>query len=175
MARAELGDSVAARKAPLVRVAHSDDAAEVLRLAYGMWRDFGMEPEAGDWEAAYHTEFVDATGRGDLRVMVVDDPDQPGRLISCGAAWVYRLLPAPWLANGKMGFLQWFYTEPSWRGRGVATAVAEACLVWLDKQGCTRVQLHAAPRAEEVYRRLGFAEGHYRNMWLQLPKAAPPD
>jgi GNAT superfamily N-acetyltransferase len=112
--------------------------------------------------------FAAGLERGELQSLVVDDPEDAARLVACGTAITYRMLPAPWLANGLMGFLSWFYTDPRWRGRGIARAIAERGVAWLKESGCTRVQLHAAPRAQELYRSLGFREGRFPSMSLTL-------
>lgn len=155
-----------------VRLGGTDDDAEVLRLAYLMW-EMGLEvapagPEP-DWRADYTSVFDGALRDGTMRAFVVDDPDEPSRLVACGIAWVYRLLPAPWLLNGKVGYLQWFSTEPDHRGRGLATRVLEASRDWLLAEGCTRIHLHATPSGEQMYRALGFSDSYFPNLWYSAP------
>lgn len=107
-----------------------------------------------------------------LRVYVAESPTGTGHLVACGAAWRYQLLPAFWLPTGWMGFLQWFYTSREWRGRGLASQIVTSCVQWLTAQGCSRVQLHASPAAENLYRRLGFGDSSFPNLWLVTN---PPD
>lgn len=156
-----------------VRVGGRHDDAEVLRLAHLMWESMGLEvaPDGPgpDWRDDYARVFDGAMRDGTMRAFVVDDPDEPSRLVACGVAWMYQLLPAPWLTNGRMGYLQWFSTEPDHRGRGIATRVLEACRDWLVAEGCTRIHLHASPSGEQMYRSLGFGDSYFPNLWYSAP------
>ncbi len=49
-------------------------------------------------------------------------------------------------------------TDARYRGRGFARATTEALLDWFAERGVTRVDLHATPDAEHLYRDLGFRE-----------------
>ena len=49
------------------------------------------------------------------------------------------------------------YTEPEWRGRGIARALMEKVLDWADGLGYERVVLHASDAARPLYKSLGFA------------------
>jgi GNAT superfamily N-acetyltransferase len=158
---------------PTVRAATASDAGEILRLAYLMWEDMGVTPRPGDWEVKYQKTFADEVEGSRMRAFVVDDPAKPGVLIACGVAWNYPLLPAFWLPNGEMGYLQWFYTDPNWRRRGIASAVLDTCVAWLMEQGCTHIQLHSSPAAEIVYVKSGFHDTNFKNMWLVIDESRP--
>jgi GNAT superfamily N-acetyltransferase len=154
---------------PKIRPAGPDDAGEVLRLAYVMWEDMGIGGRPGEWEVDYQQIFAEEIAGPRLHVAVAEHPDEPQRLIACGAAWTYRLLPSFWLTNGSMGYLQWFYTDRPWRRRGIATAVLDDCIAWLRVQGCTRIQLHSSPAAEALYDKIGFEPTSFKNLWLRVP------
>jgi GNAT superfamily N-acetyltransferase len=49
------------------------------------------------------------------------------------------------------------YTEPTWRGRGIARALMQALMDWADTAGCDRVLLHASDAGRPLYQSLGFA------------------
>ena len=63
-------------------------------------------------------------------------------------------------------------TDPRYRGRGYARETTVALLDWFAAQGVTRVDLHATPEAEHLYRSLGFAE-HSTALSRDLSKRRP--
>ena len=154
---------------PTIRAARPEDAGEVLRLAYLMWDAMGIGGRPGDWEVEYQNAFAEEIDGPRLRIAVAEHPDRAGSLIACGAAWLYRLLPSFWLANGQMGYVQWFYTDREFRRRGIASAILDELVAWLGDNGCTRVQLHSAPAAERLYYSKGFVETDFKNLWLRIP------
>jgi GNAT superfamily N-acetyltransferase len=51
------------------------------------------------------------------------------------------------------------WVAPSWRGRGVAAALADAVIAWARSEGCARIGLWVSadsPRARRFYQRQGF-------------------
>eukprot|EP01037_Dinobryon_pediforme_P019234 gene19234-19619_t len=56
--------------------------------------------------------------------------------------------PAPLVVN--------VYTEPDWRGRGVARALMTHLMDWAFEQGYERVVLHASDAGRALYVSLGF-------------------
>ena len=48
------------------------------------------------------------------------------------------------------------YTEPRWRGRGVARRLMQAMMEWAAAQGTDRVVLHASAAGRPLYESLGF-------------------
>jgi len=48
------------------------------------------------------------------------------------------------------------YTEPQWRGRGVARSLMRELMDWASQQGMDRVVLHASDAGRPLYEKLGF-------------------
>jgi GNAT superfamily N-acetyltransferase len=48
------------------------------------------------------------------------------------------------------------YTEPQWRGKGVARALMRELMHWASEQGMDRVVLHASNAGRPLYEKLGF-------------------
>jgi GNAT superfamily N-acetyltransferase len=153
---------------PSVREAGPDDAGEILRLAYLMWEEMGVNPRPGDWEVEYQKTFAAEIGGERMHAYVVEDPGKPDRLIACGAAWNYPLMPADWLPTGRMGYVQWLYCDRNWRRRGIASTILDTCVAWLMQKGCSHIQLHSSPAAESLYLKSGFHENKFKNMWLTV-------
>jgi predicted GNAT family acetyltransferase len=48
------------------------------------------------------------------------------------------------------------YTEPQWRGKGVAKSLLRELMHWASQQGMDRVVLHASDAGRPLYEKLGF-------------------
>lgn len=48
------------------------------------------------------------------------------------------------------------YTEPHWRGKGVAKSLMRELMDWASQQGMDRVVLHASDAGRPLYEKLGF-------------------
>jgi ribosomal protein S18 acetylase RimI-like enzyme len=118
--------------------------------------------ERGPWEtnaeAVARAQLAEADRR--LGAFVVDgDPGDGGpHLAACAVGRIEERLPAPVSPRGRFGFVFNVCTDPRYRGLGHARATTQALLEWFAAHGVTRVDLHATPEAEPLYRSLGFAE-----------------
>ncbi len=77
--------------------------------------------------------------------------------------------PRPGYKRGVQPYLLSMYTEPDFRGRGVASRIVEAAVDWTRAQGYPSVRLHASDMGRRVYQRLGFKRAW--EMKLDFPKA----
>ena len=57
------------------------------------------------------------------------------------------------------------YTEPRWRGRGIARGLMNTLLRWSMLQGFDRVVLHASDAGRPLYASLGFAATNEMRWW----------
>lgn len=153
---------------PLTRLATVDDVAEVVRLRRALFDSLG-ESDPG-WEGACAAVLERAMAEGWMIVAVVDDPD--GGLAAVGSAEIQQRLPGPTKPSGLLGHIGTMSTDPGWRGRGCATAVLERLLAELQARGVERIELHATPMAEGLYRRAGFVD---RPGGVELRFAPAPD
>ncbi|HTP54285.1 MAG TPA: GNAT family N-acetyltransferase [Thermoplasmata archaeon] len=97
---------------------------------------------------------------------VVETPD--GRPAGSGAIWLVPTQPRPGrLARPRMPYVMSMFTEPEFRGRGVATRIVRAQIRWARDRGYARLFLHASEMGRPIYARLGFAPGN--EMRLDLP------
>ena len=64
------------------------------------------------------------------------------------------------------------YTQPEWRGQGIARALMSVLLQWAAEQGTDRVVLHASDSGRPLYLSLGFEATN--EMWLALSMEAVP-
>jgi ribosomal protein S18 acetylase RimI-like enzyme len=180
-----------------VRPATPDDAAELVRLRRLMFHAMTGHDEGGAWEATADALLRAALscpadpasslpGGGLLGAFVIDaptpgaalpspagGPGPAGRpLAACAVGTIERRLPAPLHPSGLFGFVFNVCTDPGHRGRGYARATTRALLDWFTGHGVTRIDLHATPNAEAMYRAFGFAE-HSTALSLTLPPPRP--
>lgn len=142
-----------------VRAGRHGDVAEVVRLRRVMFAAMTGTDAPGPWEAEARRMLAGqlaaapdpATG-----VFVVDAEGAAG-LAACAVGTLEERLPSPSSPAGRFGFIFNVCTDPAYRGHGYARAVTEALLDWFAARGVTRVDLHATPDAEHLYRELGFA------------------
>ncbi len=156
--RADEADGTHGARTASVRAGRPSDAAEVVRLRRVMFAAMTGADRPGPWEAEARRQLAaqlagpePATG-----VFVVDAEGGAG-LAACAVGTIERRLPSPSSPAGLFGFVFNVCTDPAHRGRGYARAVTEALLDWFAARGVTRVDLHATPEAERLYRALGFA------------------
>ncbi|MFI1258053.1 GNAT family N-acetyltransferase [Streptomyces netropsis] len=145
-----------------IRGARPEDAAELVRLRRLMFADMSGRDAPGDWERdAEEIARRQLSARVPvLGAFVVDGDPAPGapHLAACAVGRLEERLPAPGHPTGRFGFVFTVCTDVRYRGRGFARATTEALLDWFAAQGVTRVDLHATPDSERLYRSLGFAE-----------------
>jgi len=111
----------------------------------------------------------------DVGIFVVDHPERPSTLVSCGAAVAVPRLPNPWHPEGRAGYVQWMATEPAFRRQGYARAVLRAVLAWFGERGIDNVELHATEEGKSLYRSEGFWRGRGGEAMRRRPWDPPPE
>ncbi len=79
-----------------------------------------------------------------------------GRIVASVGAFIKSDLPFRYFLPASYGFIGDVYTEPSIRGKGVATKLNGEALEWLGSRGVKQVRLLASDTARPMYERLGF-------------------
>lgn len=82
-----------------------------------------------------------------------------GHIVGSGCVWNAPDHPRPERRVDFVPYLFSMYTEPAFRGQGVATRVVRAAERTAKAAGATQLRLHAAPGARRLYRELGFVRG----------------
>jgi GNAT superfamily N-acetyltransferase len=146
-----------------IRPATSDDAAIIAHHRVAMFQDMGQVPT--DALAAELLE-ASATALGALLregayvgwLAMTDD----GEVIAGAGAHVMTHLPriaqdGTSVATAPVPLVVNVYTEPLFRGQGIARALMDALREWATAQGAERVVLHASDAGRPLYESLGFA------------------
>ncbi|MFF3275515.1 GNAT family N-acetyltransferase [Streptomyces chrestomyceticus] len=142
-----------------IRAAGPGDAEEIVRLRRLMFRAMNGRDEGGAWERnAVESARRQLAEAVPCLVGFVVEADDGAGLAACAVGRVEERLPAPGHPSGLFGFVFTVCTDPAYQGRGYARATTEALLECFAERGVSRVDLHATPDAERLYRSLGFAE-----------------
>ena len=84
-------------------------------------------------------------------------PDVRGCIeMMSGAVWVREIQPRPGAALRRQPYLLSMYTEPAFRGKGLATKIVETAIAWAKARGFPSMTLHASDLGRGVYEKLGF-------------------
>ncbi len=136
------------------------------RLA--MWRDIGSRTERSirahgpDYRAWARPRLAS----GELEAVVAEID---GRVVGSGALWWMPDQPRPGLFAPTTPYIMSMYTDPAYRGMGVATAILRALVRTSRRGGAARVTLHASAQGRPVYERLGFEPTTEMRKWLTTP------
>lgn len=90
--------------------------------------------------------------------------EQPAGCVLVAVGRMRRVIGGACCASfGTTGWIGALGVLPRARGRGIGSALTEACVAWLRDRGAETVLLHATDLGRPVYERLGFeAEGRSR-------------
>jgi GNAT superfamily N-acetyltransferase len=152
-----------------LRVATVRDLATLVRHRRKMWeelRDFSPA-ELDRHDVDYRRWVRREMARGKFLALVVDDG--ANRTVGSGGLWLMPSQPRPGpLGRGEWPYILSMYTEPGYRGHGIASRIVRRMIAWSRARGYRRLVLHASRFGRPVYERLGFEAGS--EMRLELPQ-----
>jgi len=152
----------APRPAPFrVRATRRSDGSILVRHRRRMWEDIGgrTRAELDRADGPYRRWLATETAHGRLRGFVAEAAD--GTVLGSGMLWLQPSQPRPGpLGRKGMPYILSMFTEPTARGRGVASKIVRAMIDWARRSGYRRLVLHASRYGRPVYARLGFADGN---------------
>jgi GNAT superfamily N-acetyltransferase len=141
-----------------------------------MWSDIGhrTEAEITEHDAGYRRWAKSRLRSGELVGCVAESTD--GSAVASGLVWYRPDQPRPKLPSLVSPYILSMYTEPAWRGRGIATRIVRELLVLIREAGYPNAELHASRFGRRLYGRLGFERTWEMRLWLDpkfVPKAIP--
>lgn len=140
-----------------VRRATLKDTQELVHQRRAMWEALGVKGKAEhDRADRIYGRWVRSRMKNERLVGWIAEK-RDGTVAGGGCVWLQEVQPRPHRKGTLQPYLLSMYTEPEFRGHGVATKVVEAAIDWTKKQGYERLQLHASEMGRGVYKRLGFA------------------
>jgi ribosomal protein S18 acetylase RimI-like enzyme len=148
-----------------IRRATEADLAEVLRLRVAMFEAMPHQssdrlPELEKANLAYLTR---ALPNGEYLAWVAE---VEGRTVGAGGMVMRYTPPTVTNLTGKEGYILSIYTEPEWRGKGVASAIIQAILDYLRASGIPKASLRCREEVRPLYEKLGFNPGEEMVVYL---------
>lgn len=140
----------------VVRPATVDDIGDLTAFRRAMFESMGVHDVARltAMETAVSAYLHDALP-GETYHGWVAEID--GRVVGSGGLVIQHLPPGPRNLDGRQGYILNVYTVPEWRDQGIATAIVQAMLDYLQEIGVPVATLHATDAGRPIYERLGFA------------------
>ena len=139
-----------------------DDAATIARHRVEMFRDMGDVPTEelardllGKSTSALSVLLADGSYVGWFAI------DAGGSVIAGAGVHIKPQLPRishdhARIEDSPVPLAVNVYTEPQWRGQGIARALMREVMGWASEQGTDRVVLHASDAGRPLYESLGF-------------------
>jgi GNAT superfamily N-acetyltransferase len=147
----------------VLRQATVADADVIARQRARMFSEMGLL--AGDrtaelMEKASHYLRV-AMPRGEYVGWVAEEDGGHRAIVGGAGVQVRNTLPhprtPPGAPHGREAIVLNVYTEPAWRGHGVAERLMRQVITWAGEAGIHSLVLHASEAGRPLYERLGFA------------------
>ena len=130
-----------------------------------MWTDIGTRTEG---QISAHDPRYRRWARSRLQsrelVGVVAEVDRMP--VASGLLWYRPEQPLPAIGPMTIPYILSMYTDPGWRGRGVATRIVRMLVEECRAQGHPTVILHASKFGRRVYRRVGFDRSWEMRYWV---------
>jgi len=134
------------------RQATVDDIPELVDYRIRQLIDEGQTPDKDITEGnvAY---FRDYFARGQMEEWVCEDD---GRIIATGAIIWYSFPPSFTNGEGLKAYITNIYTDPEYRGRGIAPKILEILEKRARERDACRIWLEASKWGKPVYQKYGF-------------------
>jgi len=148
-----------------IREATIDDLGEIMRHRRCMFRDMGFEDTVAlDAMEATSAPFIKAGLKdGSYREWLAEIA---GRVVAGGGLLIVAHPSSPRDPGPHRAWILNMYTEPEYRGRGLAKSILGKSIGWCREQGFAWVSLHASEAGCPLYEHLGFKPTN--EMRLQL-------
>ena len=122
-----------------------------IRTYRGLPERAPLPPELETSVRDYYRRALPAGAHTAVLVMAGD------RLVATGGLDFRREMPSYGNPTGRSGYVMNIWTDPDFRGRGIARRVLDLLTAAARERGCLSVSLHATDMGRPLYRRYGFA------------------
>ena len=139
-----------------IHLATLDDVDELVRLRLDFLQEVGSLKDGvdvGELGAAMRDYFVRKLPSGEFLVWVAESE---GEIVATSGVTIFERPPNGGNVAGLEAYLSNMYTLPSWRGKGIGTALIATVVAHLKATHVRRIWLHATDEGRPVYARAGF-------------------
>jgi len=131
-----------------------------------MWSDIATrsEREITEHDPRYRRWARTLLNSGELIGWLAESPE--GSVVGSGCVWCHSDQPRPGIPSLVSPYILSMYTEPAWRGKGVATRIVRELGRECREAGYPNVELHGSRFGRRVYARLGFERTWEMRYWI---------
>lgn len=140
-----------------LRRAGAEDIDTLTRLRMAMMSELtmpGAEGAPGPPEEAIKEYFQATVPVGEFVAFLADAGEN---VVGCGGMVLFRKPPQKGNLAEMEGYILNMYTEPAWRGRGIARTILDRLMEAAREAGAGTVWLRASEMGAPVYEKAGFA------------------
>ncbi len=147
----------------IVRQATVGDAAAIAAQRAAMFAEMGELAVSRVPDLVRRaTHYLEAAiASGEYTGFLASPSGEDGVIIGGAGAQVRRTLPHPrepdGTPHGTQAIVLNVYTDPAWRGHGVAELLMQRVIRWAGEAGMDTLVLHASTAGRPLYEKLGFA------------------
>ena len=153
----------------IIRQATQTDIPALVTLRMALFCEVGelSEPLADlDLWQATSRYFSTAQAEESARSWVAE---VDGEVVASATLALFVRPPYPGNLAGREGYLLNMYTLPTWRKRGMASALLDAMAAHAREQRLGKLWLHASEQGRPLYERLGFVSNPACLEWCPAP------
>ena len=151
---------------PIIREATAADLGTIMRHRRRMFIEMGFRDErALDAMEATSAPFIKAgLADGSFRGWLVEIE---GTVVAGGGLVIVGYPSSPHDPKPRRAWVLNMYTEPDYRGRGLAKSIVEAMILWCRREGFSWVSLHASDAGRHLYEKIGFVPTNEMRLTLK--------
>jgi GNAT superfamily N-acetyltransferase len=149
-----------------IRPASPSDIPEILRQRRAMYEDMHYN-DSGALDAMVKLSgdyLKKAIAEGSFRVWLAFES---GLAVAGGAVIVSPWPAHPYDLECRRATILNVYTDPAYRGRGLARLLMQTMIAWCQQEGFARVTLHASEDGRHLYESLGFEASNEMRLRLR--------
>ena len=150
-----------------IETALAREDAIVAEHFYRMWLDLDFDPNSlvSNWQEITLKYIDNARQNLKYRAFIAKIED---KIVGSASCQLFDgLYPSIIKAESRLyGYIWGVYVEKSYRDRGIGKQLTTQAIDYLESLGCTRAILHASPRGQPVYDRLGFIASNQMHLDL---------
>ena len=139
-----------------IRRARLIDLEHLVSQRRTMWAEIGItdRQELRRADREYRSWARNGLRNGTLLGWIVEDEKK--QVAGSGCLWLQPIQPRPGIRTSFQPYLLSMYTEPSFRGKGVASKIVDEAKRWSKKKRFPQLVLHASKMGRRVYSGRGF-------------------
>jgi GNAT superfamily N-acetyltransferase len=139
---------------PQLAIAAIDDLPRIVEMKLAMFSEAGHAALLAPGSAkTILSDYQSMYSQGLARHFVAKVSEE---IVGTAGAFLKSDLPFRYFEPPQYGFIGDVYTDPAFRGRGLAKALNNEAIGWLRSQGVTTIRLLASEAGRSLYKNLGF-------------------